>query len=714
VLPLGWWRCPFGLPRIPVPPILPALLVPTIVGLPPKTSYVHYITTVGKHDSGHPAMSTTSRSTGVRTGQGLSAALCAGVLLVCSLNAQETDPYAVPGFTTGGRSIPQQASIAIAGELREAPNADSVKPGELVMRKRFSGGEYRLYKGAFDTTAFRRDSGLCFFRLPVGATVHVLSMVKMYSEKQASPDADLASVYFDNAGIYLVNRAAVHYNQGGKWQSFVAEPKGARPTNTISVATMPDGAAILVDGRSTGLRTPASVAGLFAGLHTLRVARDGFQAADTAVNLSLGNAVKIEIKLHTTFGAMRISSSPPGARVSLNGIDVGVAPVSKERMAPGAYVVALNLDFYKPVRESVLVVMDSTVERNVALSADFGTVELPEPPNGRVFAVDGSAAMARTLKLRAGSHRIQWSGEGLHSSLDTTITIVDGRADTLRFAPVRLLGALRILPEPADAEVTLDFSSIGTGPQDTAHIPTGKHVITATRMGYASAKTEVVVDSGKTAEVHLALNKTSDVDGDGVPDSLDRCPQDPGPRENDGCPGNQNIVVSVGSTPRGASVSESGRSIGVTPIRFPLQQGRHAIRLAYPGYIDTTLSISVAALSPSIYDARLWPSQTFLDSMRHAAERRHMVAQRSRQIGFGLTALTSLVAGFYWNSQVESLYHKQDRAYAAYSVATSGWDAYRNEYDGCTAEIARKQVYRNLCYGLSALLAVGCAVSFAF
>jgi outer membrane protein OmpA-like peptidoglycan-associated protein len=92
------------------------------------------------------------------------------------------------------------------------------------------------------------------------------------------------------------------------------------------------------------------------------------------------------------------------------------------------------------------------------------------------------------------------------------------KGDGLRCAPKEL----------ASAEANLDFSQTAL---DNGH-PTEAHKYNA----LAKEDVQRVNELDKACAPKPVAQGPQDTDGDGVPDDIDRCPHEPGPKENFGCP----------------------------------------------------------------------------------------------------------------------------------------------------------------------------------
>jgi hypothetical protein len=136
---------------------------------------------------------------------------------------------------------------------------------------------------------------------------------------------------------------------------------------TVTVQLTPANAAIAVDGRpleaQPGAPTPTLVAGtlppgagapppvgvfklvLDPGAHVVTLSRKGF--ADAIVNRTFlpGSATDMKLELDRLPATMHITSNEPGSIVTVNGADVGVAPVDVSRPA-GSYRLIVKKDHF--------------------------------------------------------------------------------------------------------------------------------------------------------------------------------------------------------------------------------------------------------------------------------------------------------------------------------------------------------------------------------
>lgn len=92
--------------------------------------------------------------------------------------------------------------------------------------------------------------------------------------------------------------------------------------STLSIATLPAGARVYVDNQFKG-ESPLKIADLAAGSYRVRVEKPGFEPMARTIELGRNTAVVEEFKLAANVGSLRVSTSPAGVSVLVNGREFG-------------------------------------------------------------------------------------------------------------------------------------------------------------------------------------------------------------------------------------------------------------------------------------------------------------------------------------------------------------------------------------------------------
>jgi|PlaIllAssembly_1097288.scaffolds.fasta_scaffold02855_1 hypothetical protein len=97
-------------------------------------------------------------------------------------------------------------------------------------------------------------------------------------------------------------------------QATVTVPAQVQPgTGSVSVATSPKGASIVIDGVQRGI-SPATIPGLSPGSHTLLVKLDGYADLSVPVSVTGGQTKDYALVLTPLAGAAAATPAPPGKK----------------------------------------------------------------------------------------------------------------------------------------------------------------------------------------------------------------------------------------------------------------------------------------------------------------------------------------------------------------------------------------------------------------
>ena len=127
-------------------------------------------------------------------------------------------------------------------------------------------------------------------------------------------------------------------------------------TGSLLITADVTGIPVLIDGKRRGA-TPLVVDGLAAGEHVVEIQSpgEGYKAFSEVVTIEAGErtAVDAAIRITPELGSLRVITNVPGAIISLDGADIGVAPAAKGGLSPGEHVVIARAAGYEPVEQTV-------------------------------------------------------------------------------------------------------------------------------------------------------------------------------------------------------------------------------------------------------------------------------------------------------------------------------------------------------------------------
>jgi len=170
--------------------------------------------------------------------------------------------------------------------------------------------------------------------------------------------------------------------------------------------------------------------------------------------------------------------------------------------------------------------------------------------------------------LRPGEHRLRAELEGYHT-LEATIDVGDESSQTRRFELRKLPGRLALTTTPAEhALVLVDGNEVGETPVEPIELEPGSHLLSIGAPRYVTFEAEILIEGGG-AEQDLRV--------DLVPAWA---------------------VVSISSTPAGATIRVDERETGTTPASFDVLRGEHEVELELAGHKTWRAELVVVANTP--------------------------------------------------------------------------------------------------------------------
>ncbi|MEE2901400.1 MAG: PEGA domain-containing protein [Myxococcota bacterium] len=153
---------------------------------------------------------------------------------------------------------------------------------------------------------------------------------------------------------------------------------------SILIRSKPPGIDIFVDGKQTGLQTPATVTKLGIGSRNIVLKRDGNEVYQTQVELKTGKVEAIDVDLTTLPVRLKVTAGRSGAKVFVGGKEVGVAPLELTEQKPGETVVKIIADKCDPYLEKVTLIAGAKHSVSAPLVCEGGAPDDVAKNIGRV------------------------------------------------------------------------------------------------------------------------------------------------------------------------------------------------------------------------------------------------------------------------------------------------------------------------------------------
>ena len=210
----------------------------------------------------------------------------------------------------------------------------------------------------------------------------------------------------------------------------------ASVTGTLSVASVPEGASLYLDGTLLGSTPFTGI--VAAGNHELVLSHDGYEDYTATVtvpengnvqgNYTLVQASRVSVNAAgPSTGVLSLSSDPSGATVTLDGAVVGTTPLTLRSVAAGDHTVLITYAGYADMTSTITVPAGGTFTNSYTLSCNVLVVS--STPSGASVTVDGTLSGTTPLSLRAvtaGVHTVVLTLDG-YTPFTTTVTVPPGQ-----------------------------------------------------------------------------------------------------------------------------------------------------------------------------------------------------------------------------------------------------------------------------------------------
>lgn len=288
----------------------------------------------------------------------------------------------------------------------------------------------------------------------------------------------------------------------------------------LLLTSEPSGCAITLDGISYG-QTPRLITDLDTkGSYRFTLQKPGYQPGAIEVKFNGRTPIVKHERLILDSGILKITSSPEGANVLVNGLERGKTPLELMDIPKGRVSISMSLSGYKNEIRELNMNAGDRQELNVELEEQPSSLILTSVPDGARFYVNGVAHGKGPVilnDLKRGKYKVIARLDG-HADVERVVEIGLAQRVSQEFLMENVRGRLEIRTIPAGAQVILDGHVAGvtkgneasSSPSDVLTIPyldSGEHTIIVKKDGFAEVVRHPVVETGKTAQVNIRLKR---------------------------------------------------------------------------------------------------------------------------------------------------------------------------------------------------------------
>ena len=168
---------------------------------------------------------------------------------------------------------------------------------------------------------------------------------------------------------------------------------------------------------------------------------------------------------HLLYGSLSVESDPAGAMISVNGKDVGAAPLSLRGLPVGTVELSARLDGYEGAKATVAIADGETTSSSLTLPRSMGVLAVAMPKDA-VMTVGSAAVQKKVITgpgiamLPAGDYEVEASCPGL-PGVSAKVTITSGAST--QWQPWTK-GYLDVRSDPSGAAIVVDGVERGAAP----------------------------------------------------------------------------------------------------------------------------------------------------------------------------------------------------------------------------------------------------------
>ena len=324
---------------------------------------------------------------------------------------------------------------------------------------------------------------------------------------------------------------------------------------SLMIESEPSNAKIFLDGEEIGT-TPNIIRSIAPDTYEVEVRMDGYDVWSEFVDIEGDKEKVITAVLQMKTGSISVKSKPTGARIYLDGKEVGTTPDILESVASGSHEVEVRKDGYDVSSKSVKVETDKKKSVALELQINTGSISIKsEPVEARIF-LDGKEVGTTPdtlLTVTPGRHEVEVRKDR-YEVWSESVDVKIGEENTLTPVLQMKTGSIMIDSEPSNAKIYLDGKDVGTSPETVTDLKPGKHTLEIKKARYKvwreSIETEADAVKTLTAVLHTKAGS-----------------------------------IIMKSRPSKAKIFLDGKEVGITPdIIRSIEPGTHEVEIRLEGY----------------------------------------------------------------------------------------------------------------------------------
>ncbi|MFA4907976.1 MAG: PEGA domain-containing protein, partial [archaeon] len=178
-------------------------------------------------------------------------------------------------------------------------------------------------------------------------------------------------------------------------------------TGTLVLNSIPEGAEILIDGKSSGT-TPSTIESVPAGLRTIVMKKADYQPFTTFINVLADKANPLTATLKSQYARASIVVNEPDAEIYLNNSLLGKGRWSEAKVNPGNYIFEVKHWRYLPYKETIQLNPDDSFQKSIKLKPRLGSLKVNVTPGDARLTINKAnfQSAEKPSALQIGEYQI--------------------------------------------------------------------------------------------------------------------------------------------------------------------------------------------------------------------------------------------------------------------------------------------------------------------
>lgn len=383
-----------------------------------------------------------------------------------------------------------------------------------------------------------------------------------------------------NAALKLAAESSTVRSINSATQTLTTATRSGQIIFTLNISPVN----VFIDGNFSGENLSSTVSlSLPMGDHTIKFTAEGYGDYEKVITIIPDEQISysVELKKGTSgsetvvnTGIVVVRSQPEGAKVFLDGREIGDSPIQIPKVGTGKHTIKVIKNLYHDYNEQINVQSDGIVQVMALLSAAFGSLEINSTPEGAVVNINGQLKGRTPLninELESGEYAISLTKDMYHPYSEKFI-ITDESKNKRDITLLPAFGQLNIKGNPNGTNVYLDSKLRGQTPLYLNVLSSGEYALKIEKELYETIEEHITIEDGKTYNREYALK----------------------PRFG---------ILDISGTPAGAKVFVNNKTIGSIPINgYKVSAGLAEIKVEAENYHTKTKfqQINVGDLIPIV------------------------------------------------------------------------------------------------------------------